>query len=181
MAQTRSTARRYAEAAFEIAERDDSMAVWLAAFDDAEERLGAPEVVRLLASPAVPAADREGLLDKLLGGAVIGAPRNLLALLVRRGRFELLPSVTAEFRRLYRRREGIVEAVVTSAAPLDATEVAALEEHLAATAGARVELSQRVDAGLIGGLQVRLGDRLIDGSVRGRLERLRTRLSASTT
>lgn len=181
MAQARTTARRYAEAAFEIAERDDSMAAWLAAFEAAEARLGGPDVTRLLASPAIPTTDREALLDKLLGDAVTGPPRNLLALLVRRGRFELLPAVIGEFRRLYRRREGIVEAVVTSAAPLDAAEAAALEQHLAATAGARVELSQRVDASLIGGLQVRLGDRLIDGSVRGRLERLRTRLSASTT
>lgn len=181
MALTRTAARRYAEAAFEIAERDDSMAAWLAAFDAADARLGAPQAVRLLASPAIPSADREALLDRLLAGTVSGAPRNLLALLVRRGRFELLPGVSAEFRRLYRRREGIVEAVVTSAAPLDAAELAALEERLTATAGARVEISQLVDASLIGGLQVRLGDRLIDGSVRGRLERLRSRLSASTT
>ena len=181
MALTRTTARRYAEAAFEIAERDDTMSAWLAAFDIAEARLGAPEVARLLASPAIPATAREALLDRILGESVSGAQRNMLALLVRRGRFELLPMVSAEFRRLYRRREGIVEAVVTSAAPLDASEVTALAERLAVTAGARVELSQRVDASLIGGLQVRLGDRLIDGSVRGRLERLRTRLSASTT
>jgi F-type H+-transporting ATPase subunit delta len=181
MALTRTAARRYAEAAFEIAERDDSMAAWSAAFDVAEARLTGPDVMRLLGSPAIPADSRERLLDRLLGDAVSGAPRNLLALLVRRGRFEQLPLVAAEFRRLHRQREGIVEAVVTSAVPLDARDVAALEERLAATAGARVELSQRVDASLIGGLQVRLGDRLIDGSVRGRLERLRARLSHPTT
>jgi len=181
MAVTRSTARRYAEAAFEIAERDDSMAAWLAGLEIAEMRLMVPEAARVLASPAIPAAAREGLLDRLLAADVTGAPRNLLALLVRRGRFEELPSVAAEFRRLHRRREGIVEAVVTSATPLDASEIAELEERLAATAGARVELSQTVDASLIGGLQVRVGDRLIDGSVRGRLERLRARLSETTT
>jgi F-type H+-transporting ATPase subunit delta len=181
MALSRTTARRYAGAAFEIAERDDSMAVWLAAFEAAQERLASPDAVRLLASPAIPATAREGLLGRLLGDAVSGPPRNLLALLVRRGRFELLPDVASEFRRLHRRREGIVEAIVTSAAPLDGQEVAELEARLAATAGARVELSQRVDASLIGGLQVRLGDRLIDGSVRGRLERLRARLSETTT
>src|SRR5688572_3710401 len=115
MALTRSTARRYAEAAFEIAERDGSMEDWLAAFDVAEARLASPEVTHLLASPAIPASTREALLDRLLVSAVSGAPRNLLALLIRRGRFEQLPAVGAEFRRLYRRREGIVEAVVTSA------------------------------------------------------------------
>jgi F-type H+-transporting ATPase subunit delta len=181
MALTRTTARRYAEAAFEIAERDGSMPAWLVAFDVAAARLSDPEATRLLASPAIPAEARERLLDRLLGGAVSGPPRNLLALLVRRGRFELLPAVGAEFRRLYRLREGIVEATVTSAAPIDPAEIRVLEERLAATAGARVELSLKVDPALIGGLQVRLGDRLIDGSVRGRLERLRASLSASTT
>jgi F-type H+-transporting ATPase subunit delta len=180
MALTRTAGRRYAEAAFEIAERDGSMTAWLAAFDVAEARLADPDAARLLASPAIPAATRERLLDRLVGDAIAGAPRNLLALLIRRGRFELLPSVAAEFRRLYRRREGIVQAVVTSAAPLPAEEVVALEQRLAASTGARVEISQRVDLSLIGGLQVRIGDRLIDGSVRGRLERLRDRLSAST-
>jgi F-type H+-transporting ATPase subunit delta len=181
MALTRTAARRYAEAAFQIAERDDSMADWLAAFDVAEARLTGPEAMRLLASPAIPAEARERLLDRLLGGAVSGPPRNLLALLVRRGRFELLPAVCAEFRRLYRHREGIVEAIVTSAAPIDPGEVRMLEERLAAVADARIELSLRVDPAIIGGLQVRLGDRLIDGSVRGRLERLRASLTASTT
>jgi F-type H+-transporting ATPase subunit delta len=181
MTPTRSTARRYAEAAFEIAQRDDSMAAWLAALDVAEARFADPDATRLLANPAIPTEARERVLDRILGGLVSGPPRNLMALLVRRGRFELLPAVGAEFRRLYRLREGIVEAFVTSAAPIDPSEVRALEERLAATAGARIELSLRVDPALIGGLQVRLGDRLIDGSVRGRLERLRASLSASTT
>jgi F-type H+-transporting ATPase subunit delta len=180
MALTRSTARRYAEAAFEIAERDDTMADWLAAFDAADARLSSPEAIRLLASPAIPTTTREELLDRLLGGAVSGPPRHLMALLVRRGRFEQLPIVASEFRRRYRRREGIVQATVTSAAPLHASELAALEERLAVTTGARVELEDRVDPDLLGGLQVRIGDRLIDGSVRGRLERLRVRLSETT-
>ena len=181
MALTRGTARRYAEAAFEIAQRDDSMAAWLAALRVAEERLSGPDIARLLASPAIPAAARVEVLLRLLGEDVRGAPRNLLALMVRRGRFELLPSVAREFRRLYRRREGIVEATVTSAAALDAAELAALQARLAAMTGQDVELSQQIDASLLGGLQVRVGDRLIDGSVRGRLERLRAGLSHIAT
>jgi len=181
MALTRSTARRYAEAAFEIAQRDDSMAAWLAALRVAHERLSGPDITRLLASPAIPAAARVEVLARLLGEDVSGAPRNLMALLVRRGRFELLPSVAREFERLYRRREGIVEATVTSAAALDAAELEALRARLEAMTGQRVEISQDVDTGLLGGLQVRVGDRLIDGSVRGRLERLRADLSHLAT
>ena len=73
------------------------------------------------------------------------------------------------------------EATVTSAIALDAADVEALRERLATMTGKRVELHQEVDADLLGGLSVRIGDRLIDGSVRGRLERLRTELSTIAT
>jgi F-type H+-transporting ATPase subunit delta len=181
MAVTRSTARRYAEAAFGIAQRDASMDAWLAALGVAEERLTEPVAMRLLANPAVAVSRRIALLDRLLGADVAGAPRNLLALLVRRGRFELLPAVVREFRRLQARQEGIVEASVTSAVALDEPAQAALLERLAALTGQRVQMHLSVDPSLLGGVAVRIGDRLIDGSVRGRLERLRATFSSTAT
>lgn len=177
MALTRTTARRYAEAAFEIAVRDGSMVAWLAALAVAQERLTSPQVLRLLSNPSLPTTSRVEALERILGPDVTGAPHNLLALMVRRGRFELLPTVIGEFTRLHHRREGIVEAVVTSATALEATDVKALQLRLVAMTGGRVELQQEVDPGLLGGIQVRVGDRLIDGSVRGRLDRLRAGLS----
>ncbi len=181
MALTRSTARRYAEAAFEIAERDASMDAWLAALAVAEDRLGSAEAVRLLSNPAIPATSRIEVLGRLLGDDVSGAPRSLLALMVRRGRIELLPGVVREFRRLHHRREGIVEATVTSASELAPADAETLRQRLEALTGARVQMQRLVDPDLLGGLSVRIGDRLIDGSVRGRLERLRTELSTLAT
>ena len=180
MALSRSTARRYAEAAFEIAQRDDSMEAWLAALSVAEERLTDAQASRLLSNPSVPADDRVEVLGRLLGDGVSGPPHSLLVLMVRRGRFELLPGVIREFRRLHRRREGIVEAMVTSAVDLDEQEQEALLERLVAMTGSRVEMQLGVDPELLGGIQVRLGDRLIDGSVRGRLERLRASFTTAT-
>jgi len=177
MALARSTARRYAEAAFEIAERDDSMEAWLAALAIAEERLVDPEVTRLLSNPSIAATSRIEVLERILDDDVTGAQRNLLALMVRRGRFEQLPAVIREFRRLYRLREGIAEATVTSAATLDSAELEALQTRLEAMTGKSIELSQEVDPALLGGVQVRVGDQLIDGSVAGRLERLRNDFS----
>jgi F-type H+-transporting ATPase subunit delta len=173
----RSNARRYAEAAFEIAERDDSMEGWLAALAVAEARLVEPEVMHLLSNPAIPGVSREEALARMLGKDVTGPPRNLLSLMVRRGRFELLPAVIREFTRLYRQREGIVEATVTAAVDLDEAELSTLQERLVAITGRQIELRAQVDPELLGGVQVRVGDQLIDGSVRGRLERLRTELS----
>jgi F-type H+-transporting ATPase subunit delta len=178
---TRSTARRYAEAAFEIAERDDSLEAWRDGLAVAEERLTAPEAMHLLASPAIPARARLEVLGRILGTDVSGAPRNLLALLVIRGRIESLPAVRREFTRLYHRRVGIVEATVTSATELSPQEVEALGARLASLTGSRIELVQRVEPALLGGLTVRIGDRLIDGSVRGRLERLRSDLTTIAT
>ena len=181
MALARSTARRYAEAAFEIAERDDSMEAWLAAFAVADERLTDPDVMRLLSNPSIAVASRTEALDRIVGDKVGGPQRNLLALMVRRGRFDLLPGVIREFGRLYRLRESIVEASVTSAAALDTAEIEALQARLVAITGQRVELSTEVDPDLLGGVKVRVGDQLIDGSVRGRLERLRTELTIIAT
>jgi F-type H+-transporting ATPase subunit delta len=177
VAVARSTARRYAEAAFEIAERDDSMEAWVAAMTTAEQRLTGPDVLRLLSNPAIPAVSRIEVLDRLVAEDVGREQRNLLALLVRRGRFEQLPSVVREFTRLYRAREGIMEAIVTASTALDDAELEALRVALQSMTGKRIELRQTTDPELLGGIQVRVGDRLIDGSVRGRLERLRSDLA----
>jgi F-type H+-transporting ATPase subunit delta len=180
MALRRSTARRYAEAAYEIALRDDTVETWLEAFAVAEERLAAPEVARLLRSPAVPVTARLELLDKIVDDAVTGSPRNLIALLIRRGRFDELGAVAREFRRLDARRRGIVEALVSAALPLDDADRAAMDQQMTAMTGKDVRMEEQVDPALLGGVQVRVGDRLIDGSIRGRLERLRATLSTTS-
>jgi len=98
--------------------------------------------------------------------------------LLRRGRIEELPRLAAEFRRLDDQRQGITRATATSATSLTPDEVTELTERLEKTAGGRVALDTEVDPSLLGGLVVRIGDRLIDGSVRGRLERLRNQLAS---
>ena len=178
MARTRSTARRYAEAALAIADRDGTVETWRAALTSAAAALGRADVARVLANPAMPFDARRSIAEQVLGKTITGGPLNLVLLLIRRGRPELLPAVAREFQRLYERRVGIVQATVTSAAPLSAAEVKALSERLAGMTGGRVVITVAVDAAILGGVMVRLGDRLIDGSVRGRLERLRSKLAS---
>jgi F-type H+-transporting ATPase subunit delta len=181
MAGTRtSTARRYAEAIFEIAERDGTVDEWLGQVNTAAAAVRDPGVARRLEDPQIPFEVRLDALLAPFGSAALPQMRNLLALVLRRRRVESLPSIAREFRRLYNRRAGIVEATATSAAELDDAELAALRGRLEQMTGGRIELETRVDPALLGGVQVRLGDQLIDGSVRGRLERLRNRLAAGT-
>jgi F-type H+-transporting ATPase subunit delta len=178
MATLRGSARRYAEAARSLAERDGSLGDWVAALETASSRLTDAQVMRVLADPAIAFDDRRRVTEAMLGDSVTGAPRNLVLLLVRRGRIELLPRVAAELRRMWEQRQGIVHAVVTSAAPLSQAEGDAVRDKLAAMTGDTVELELQVDPSLLGGVLVHMGDRLIDGSVRGRLERLRARLTS---
>ena len=173
-----TAARRYAEAAFQIATRDGTTAEWQARLDRLAELLGDDRVDRLVSHPALPQAERERVLREALGWGADEPAFNLVRLLVRRGRIRLAPGIVREFRSLVQRSNGIVEAVVTSATALSPAEESAIRGRLEAMSGRRVELSTTVDPSLIGGVAVRIGDRMIDASVRGRLERLRERLVA---
>lgn len=180
MARPTTAARRYAEAAFEIAMRDDALDRWLGDLDLAAGVLSDDRVARVVDDPSVPPEQRSAVLDRMFGSRLSKPASNLVHLLDRRGRLDLLPAVASELRRLVHRQRGIVEAVVTSATPLTREEVKAVRERVVAMTGSEVELSEEVDDGLIGGLTVRVGDQLLDASVRGRLERLRDQLVAGS-
>jgi F-type H+-transporting ATPase subunit delta len=171
--------RRYAEAAFELATRDKAIDAWGRDLRTAAALVGDDRVARLLDDPSRPLAERSGILDRLLGKRVSPAVANLVRLLVERGRLDIIGAIAEEFRRLVNAERGIVHAIITTAIPLKADETAAIDARLRAMTGATVELQVQVDPALIGGLTVRIGDRLIDASVRGRLERLRDQLTSS--
>ena len=179
MARRDTAPRRYADAAFEIGLRDGTLEVWRRELDAAAGMLGDGRVADALGNPATPLDQRVQAAQGIF--AELSQPvRNLVLLLVRRGRIEQLPRVAAEFGRLDDQRNGLTHATATSAAPLGADEVRAIAARLEALTGGRVALDTSVDPAILGGIVVRIGDRLIDGSVRGRLERLRGRLAAGT-
>jgi F-type H+-transporting ATPase subunit delta len=178
MARTGTAARRYAEAVFQLAERDESFDRWRDELRLAADVTNDPAVQRMLDSPMRPLPERERLLTELLGSRLSKPVFNLVRLLLQRGRLDLVGPIAGEYNRLLNVRRGIVSAVVTSATPLTADEDAAIRGRVAALTGTTVDVTTAVDPSLIGGLTVRIGDRLIDASVRGRLERLREQLLA---
>jgi F-type H+-transporting ATPase subunit delta len=182
MPRQRTGTRRYAEAAFAIGLRDGTVDTWLGQLTRAAAVAADDVAVARLMDPAVPFEVRTDALLQGLGGDLLPQVRNLLLLLMRRRRIDQLDELAAEFRRLYNRRAGIVEATAISAAPLEEVELKILRERVVQLAGRgrSVELRTEVDPALLGGIQVRIGDQLIDGSVRGRLERLRSQLVART-
>lgn len=173
-----SAARRYAEAAFQLATRDDALDAYGDGLDLAARILGDDQVLGLLRNPARPLRERTELVEALLAKRVPAPVLKLAGLLVQRGKIDRLPTVAGEYRRLLNRERGVVEAVAKTAVALDASETEALASKVAGMTGRTVDLRVEVDEALIGGLTVRVGDTLYDASVRGRLERLRERLVA---
>jgi F-type H+-transporting ATPase subunit delta len=180
MARRRTTsARRYAEAVYELASAGNAHDPWARDLELAATLLGDERVSRVLDNPSIALSDREELVARLLDKRVARPVANLVRLLATRGRTELLPDISRDFHRLVNEQRGIVEALVTSAKPLGPDDRDAVRKTVEKITGSKVELNAEVDESLIGGLTVRVGDRLLDASIRGRLERLRHELIAS--
>jgi F-type H+-transporting ATPase subunit delta len=179
MATKPSTAsRRYAEAVFELATRDDAHDAYADGLDVAASLAGDGDVLDVLRNPARPLRQRTDLVDTLLATRVPEPILKLVGLLVERGRIDRLGGVATEYRRMLNQQRGVVEALAKTAMPLSQDETVALAKKVAGMTGRTVDLRVEVDESLIGGITVRVGDTLYDASVRGRLERLRERLVA---
>lgn len=176
MARRETVARRYADAAFEIGRADGTLEVWERDLVVLRDALADEELCRLVEHPAIPFADKERVLRRVVD--VSAEPLNLALLMIRRGRPGAIDAMVERFAQLVRRERGISLAEVRTALALDDDQRDAISARLRTLTGDRIEMREVVDDTLIGGVSVRIGDRLYDASVRSRLERLRARLTA---
>ncbi|HET6928930.1 MAG TPA: ATP synthase F1 subunit delta [Candidatus Acidoferrum sp.] len=137
------------------------------------------ELRNVLANPAVKAAAKHGVIEKLV--ARLGASRivrNFLFVVVDNQRTHLLPEILQTFEDVLRQRQGVAEAEVTSAAELTAPQKTQLQQTLEKLTGRKIQAKYSLDPALLGGAVVRIGDTIYDGSVRNRLNQMRARLAA---
>jgi F-type H+-transporting ATPase subunit delta len=150
---------------------DQQLTDFLATWD------GSPELQGFFVNPAVPALQKVGILDKLnakLG--LLKELRNLLAVLIDNGRIGSVHEVAAAYRTELQARLGISQAEIVTARALDEKERAALMADIGKLAGSRIEATFKLDASILGGTVVRIGSTVYDGSLRGRLDRLKDSL-----
>jgi ATP synthase, F1 delta subunit len=174
---TSQLALRYAEALYEIAAENKAL-------DDVERDLAIVaetlaaygELATLIYHPQMPLAAKKETIVRVFGPQVGDPVRNFLLLLVDKRRETALPSIIKEYQRLANKARNIAEAEVTTALPLAESDKQALAERLSAVTGKTVVLKTKVDARIVGGVVVKIGDKLIDGSVVRQLEALRTAL-----
>lgn len=165
--------RRYAQAVFEIARDQDSYEEWLRDLQTLADVFGIQEVQTFLEEPRVSSEDKEKLLDEHLP-SLSPLAKNLSHVLMAKKRIALAPGIFEAYQEMVDEERGVVSATVTSALALDAESQKKIEETLQERVGRELRLSSDVDPDLVGGLVIRVGDRVIDGSTRTRLRNLRS-------
>lgn len=171
MAQAETLARPYARAAFGAARDENQMASWSACLAFAALVSQDPQMRALQGDPRVTPGQLQ--LLHLPPDAAAGGPfAKYLEVLAEAGRLQLLPLIRDEYEALRRAAEATLEVNVTSAQPLDEAAQARLTEALARRYGRHVQLKLRHDPALVAGVVLEAEGEVIDGSARGRLERL---------
>lgn len=172
MAEKITVARPYAQAVFELARERDAYAGWSDLLAVAARVASEPAFSRLLGDPAMERGQLADILIELCGDQADESGRNFIRLLADNDRLAYLPEISMKFEQLRAEAEKIVDVEVTSAVALDEPQqqkiAAAMRERL----GSNVRLHCEIDESLLGGAVVRAGDLVIDGSLRGRLDRL---------
>ena len=178
MAELTTIARPYAEAAFELARDENALPVWsemlrLVAAVSADVR-----VDRALGNPRLTDEEKESLFLTICGDKLNASGRSFLRVLLEAGRIKVLPQICELFDALKDDTEGVARARITSAQPVSEAQLAELKQTLEKRFKRRIEATVAVDASLIGGARIVIGDEVIDASVRGKLDAMAVQLKA---
>ena len=171
MAKTSSN-KRYAQAAFELAKERDGFEGWEEGLRRMADLTAEEALMALLQNPRLPFDVKRGLLQEQLEG-INPLAFNLALLLVAKGMLGESSDILQQYRDLLNAHRGIERAKVITALPLDEGERKAVSLHLEKMVGRKVAIDGQVDPSIIGGFIARIGDRLIDGSIRQRLNTLK--------
>jgi F-type H+-transporting ATPase subunit delta len=170
------SARRYASALLAIAGDGAAAEALLAELDRVAGVVGTPGARTLLDDPRTPAAARVSALEAAAGAPVSAAVRTLMGTLASRRHLGRLPAIAEATRQALNEQNGISTAWVSTPTEIGADERSKIEAQAKAIAGGGVHVSYDIDPSLVGGVTLRVGDLLIDGSVRGKLARMRERI-----
>jgi F-type H+-transporting ATPase subunit delta len=172
MAELTTLARPYAQAVFEMARAKGNYAEWSQNLTDLIAIASNPDVAAASSSTKVSKSVLTEIFIAIGGDAMSAETRNLVALLIENGRLILLPEIAAVYELLRAEAESTIEAEVVSAFPMDKAQEDKIAAALKARLGRDVSISTTIDKNIVGGVIIRAGDLVIDGSVSGRLSKL---------
>jgi F-type H+-transporting ATPase subunit delta len=169
MAETATIARPYAEAVFGLADKAGASGAWLSMLGVMAQVAGNPEMRACIGNPNVGAKALYDLFIALCRQDFPAEARNFVRVLIANDRLALLPEIHEQFAALKNGREGVLEADIRSAFPLDNAQINGLVADISRRFKRRVQPRVTVDKELIGGVHITVGDEVIDASVRGKL------------
>ena len=176
MADNASTARPYAKALFELAKENDAFAAWGSSLKKLAAISQDADFASLVNDPKITADQLTGLLNELLEGDLPEGGGNFLNLLVNNDRISVLSDIEQQFGELVAKAQASVNAQVITAIALSESQKLSLASALEQRLGLKVNLQESVDADLVGGAIIKAGDLVIDGSAKGRIEKLTSAL-----
>jgi F-type H+-transporting ATPase subunit delta len=172
-----SAGRRYAQAIFELAQEGNKLEEWSNDLTAISQAFNEPQVKGFLENPKTPRDNKVQFVQNVLGKEVSPEALKLAQLLVQRDRHAYATSILEAYTRMWNLVRGIEVAHVTTAIPVDEAEANQIRTRLAALTGKQVTLDLKVDPDIIGGMVAQVGDTLLDGSIRTRLQNLRKQLA----
>jgi F-type H+-transporting ATPase subunit delta len=169
--------RQYARALFALALERKLVDRLCGDLETARERIDQqPEVHEFLYHPEIPVARKREVLSRMLPDTLAPEAVSFLGMLLEHRLLRLLPDISRQFLALRNERFGVLKAEVEAARPLSRELRAELDDLLTRATGRGVVIQERVNPELIAGVRVRIGDRIVDASLAGRLEQMRSRL-----
>lgn len=169
MSEFTTAARPYAKAAFEVAQAESKQAEWSDALQLIDAVVCNDEFASVIDSPKLGAAAKGDILIDICADKLSDTQKNFVKTLAENGRLVLMPEIAVLFEALKAEAESTVEATATSAYALSDAQVKSMTEALKKKLGCEVSLTTEIDASLIGGVIIRAGDLVIDGSTKAKI------------
>lgn len=179
MAELSTIARPYAQALFDSARADGSLAAWVDIADELAALTSHPRVAEVVADPKLGSAQVFDLLSGLMQSKLPPSGVNFLRTLIENGRLAAMPEVARQLRALKNAADGVADCLIETAYPLDSAQTNELVAALTKRFGLKLKPEVKVDPELIGGVRVAVGDHVLDTSVRSRLQAMKAALTAA--
>ena len=172
MAEIATIARPYAEAVFRLAKENGKLTAWSEQLSMLQLVAADTDMRRLANDPEVSSEQLSSLFLSVCGSKLDHDTGNFISLLIDNGRLNALPEIVEQFEALKAQQGGVLEAKVASAFAMNDEQIAALAARLEAKFHSKLSLTVEVDAALIGGIVVSVGDEVYDASVQGKLQNM---------
>lgn len=171
-----SIARPYAEAVFSLASESDKLELWSEMLGLMSSVVTDEGMASIIGNPSIDSNKLTELLLDIGGGRINDQCQNMLKLLVRNKRIPVLPEIAAQFEALKNQSEGAIDVVITSAFEMKPAQEKVIADALRKKFEREVNISNKTDESLIGGIRIKAGDIVIDGSIKGQLGKLANEL-----